>query len=54
VIFYFFPFTFYLKEGNPLCEGRRVCKRYFQTLRHGVKPAFGTLARSACASMANG
>jgi hypothetical protein len=29
-------------------------KRLFQTLRHRAKSASGMLARSACASMANG
>jgi hypothetical protein len=32
----------------------RVCNRYLRTLRQRPKSAGGMLARSACASMANG
>jgi hypothetical protein len=37
---------------NPLAGA--YAKRRCRTLRHGVKSALGMLARSACASMANG
>jgi hypothetical protein len=39
-------------HGKWLAGAYAKCR--FQTLRHGVKSAFGMPARSACASMANG